>query len=130
MESHEAKNTMKLLASVFISLAGRLLQGASTRGEGRSGYSPSHGGKSRLENMPAGDGQSVTDLQIAVCVRVSDSLFGFHLTSKTLLVQSVQNFSCGELLKNSSPSCRFLNVSQQQMYKQAETASLSQRCSI
>lgn len=41
MESHEAKNTMKLLALVFISLAACLHQGEGDGGG--SGYSSSHG---------------------------------------------------------------------------------------
>lgn len=52
MESHEAKNTMKLLALVFISLAACLLQGE--RDGGGSGYSWSHGGIKRQADMLAG----------------------------------------------------------------------------
>ena len=45
MESHAAKNTMKLLALVFISLAACLFQRERQRDGGVSGYSSPHGGR-------------------------------------------------------------------------------------
>lgn len=65
MESHEAKNTMKLLALVFISLAACLLQGER---DGGFGYSSTHGGIKRQAvrqaDMLVGEKYKVADGQL------------------------------------------------------------------
>lgn len=86
MESHEAKNTMKLLALVFISLAACLDQGERV-GQG-SGYSSLHGG---IKWEAVGgqtcwlgrrelQGGSYTGM-CSRCVCVTDGLFYFYYTA-------------------------------------------------